>query len=280
MRCSIIIPAYNEAKAISDVIQNLRQVRPEDEIIVIDDGSKDNTAALAQQAGARVIKHNVNTGYGSALKTGIRHASSEIVVFFDADGQHNPQDIEALVQELTHCDMVVGARPKGYGAIRRRSGKWFLYRVAEYLVSRKIPDLNSGLRAVHKETALAFMHLLPNGFSLTTTITLAMMRSGYQVHYLPIEIKTRIGKSTVSLTDFFRTLLLITRMITLFAPLKIYLPFSGILLIPGFISLAIDVQNKNLTDTTVILWLFSLIIFLFGLMADAIALTSRKGVNK
>jgi hypothetical protein len=172
--------------------------------------------------------------------------------------------------------MAVGARPRGSGAWGRRSGKWFLYRVANYLVGRKIPDLNSGLRAIRRTLALQFTHLLPNGFSLSTTLTLALFRSGYRVSYIPIEVQERVGKSTVSPVDFFKTLFLILRMITLFAPLRIFLPACGLLLIIGIPSLIWDLWHHNITDTTVLIWVMTLVIFLFGLLADTISLVSRK----
>ena len=279
-RCTIIIPAYNEAAVIEAVVNKLRAARPHDEILVIDDGSNDATAPLAQKAGARVIHHKYNMGYGASLKTGMRHAASDTLVFFDGDGQHNPQDIQKLIDQLESNDMVVGARPKGSGAISRRSGKWFLYRVAEYLVGRKIPDLNSGLRTLRRSLALELIHLLPNGFSLTTTITLAMMSLGYQVEYVPIQIQERSGKSTVSIRDFFRTIMLILRMITLFAPLKIFIPTAITLAFIAIPSLTYDLLHTNISDTTVVLWLFCLIIFLFGLLADSISVANRKGTKQ
>jgi glycosyltransferase involved in cell wall biosynthesis len=275
---SIIIPAYNEAKAIGPVVERLKKDRSNDEILVIDDASTDQTAQLAEVAGARVIRHQFNLGYGGALKTGIRHAKHETLMFFDADDQHDAKDIQPIVDALKTSDMAVGARPKGSGALYRRSGKWILHKVANYLVGHQIPDLNSGLRAIKRELGFQFLHLLPNGFSFTTTITLAMLRSGYQVAYVPIQIKERIGKSTLSLKDFFRTLFLIIRMITLFAPLKIYIPTSCILLLVGGPSLIYDIFHHNITDTTVLLWMMAVVIFFFGLLADMVALVSRRDV--
>ncbi len=273
---SILVPAYNEEKAITQVIERLKKMRPNDEILVIDDASRDRTGELARQAGARVIRHPYNLGYGGALKTGIRHARHEHLLFFDADDQHDPEDIQPLVDALRNTDMVVGARPKGSGALYRRSGKWFLLKVANYLVGRSIPDLNSGLRAIRRRVALQFIHLLPDGFSLTTTITLALMRSGYMVQYIPIRVQPRIGHSTVSLKDFFRTLFLILRMITLFAPLKIFLPVSGALALIGIPTLLYDLWKGNIGDVTVLLWVMSLLMFVFGLLADTLSLVSRK----
>jgi glycosyltransferase involved in cell wall biosynthesis len=275
---TIIIPAFNEEKSISQVVARLQRARPRDEILVIDDASTDRTAELATEAGARVLRHQYNLGYGGALKTGIRHAAHSILMFFDADDQHDPADIAAIVQALETSDMSVGARPKGSGALYRRSGKWLLHRAANYLVGRKIPDLNSGLRAIRRELALQFIHLLPNGFSFTTTLTLAVIRSGYQVTYVPIAVKERVGKSTVSLKDFFRTFFLIIRMTTLVAPLKIFLPVSLFLLVLALPSLIYDIYRENITDTTVLLGTMSVFIFLFGLLADMVALVSRRDI--
>jgi glycosyltransferase involved in cell wall biosynthesis len=276
---TILIPAFNEEKAIASVVERLKKSHPDDEILVVDDASTDQTAKLAETAGARVIRHQFNLGYGGALKTGIRHAQNEILMFFDADDQHDPADIHPIVEALENTDMAVGARPKGSGALYRRSGKWFLHRVANYLVGHPIPDLNSGLRAIRRNLALQFLHLLPNGFSFSTTITLALMRSGFQVAYVPIKVKERIGKSTLSLKDFFKTLFLIIRMITLFAPLKIYVPVTGLLLLIAIPSLIYDILQHNITDTTVLLWLMTVVIFLFGLLADTVALMSRRDLR-
>lgn len=273
---SILIPAFNEEKSITRVVERLKTSRPEDEILVIDDASTDRTAELAESAGARVIRHHFNLGYGGALKTGVRHARHEILMFFDADDQHDPKFITPIVEALGEADMAVGARPKGSGSLHRRSGKWFLRKVANYLVGQPIPDLNSGLRAIRKNLAIQFLHLLPNSFSLTTTLTLALLRSGYQAVYVPIEVRDRIGKSTVSLGDFFRTLFLIVRMITLFAPLKIFMPAAALLIAIAIPFLIYDLSQKNITDTTVLLWIMGLVIFLFGLLADTISLISRK----
>ncbi|HEX5033595.1 MAG TPA: glycosyltransferase family 2 protein [bacterium] len=278
---SIIIPAYNEEAAIASVIEQVRRARPDDEILVVDDASTDRTAELASAAGAHVIRHRHNLGYGGSLKTGIRHARHETVVFFDADDQFYPEDIGKLVEALGDADMAVGERPQGSGALSRRSGKWFLYKVANYLVGYQIPDLNCGLRALRRDLAAQFLHLLPNGFSLTTTITLAAIRSGYQVNYLPIRLKERTtGKSRVSIRDFFRTMLLIVRMIALFAPLRIFIPASAFLAAVAVPCLVYDIFHRDIGDTTVLLWLASMMLFVFGLLADTVALVSRQGTRE
>ena len=275
---SILIPAYNEEAVIASVIEQVRRARPDDEILVIDDASTDRTAEIAAAAGAHVIRHRHNLGYGGALKTGIRHAKHETIVFFDADDQFFPEDIGKLIDALGESDMAVGQRPQGSGALSRRSGKWFLYKVANYLVGYEIPDLNCGLRALRRELAAQFLHLLPNGFSLTTTITLAAIRSGYQVNYLPIQLKERTtGKSRVSMKDFFRTMLLIVRMIALFAPLRIFIPASAFLAALAIPCLVYDIVHRNIGDTTVLLWLAAMMLFFFGLLADTVALVSRQG---
>ena len=183
-----------------------------------------------------MIRHRHNKGYGAALKAGIRAAAREIVVTFDADGQFDTNDITKLVDALEESDMAVGVRPQGAGSPTiRKPGKWLLSRTANYLAETRIPDLNCGFRALRVETAKRFLNLLPNGFSFTTTITLAMFKEGYNVAYLPIVVHPRTaGKSSVRVADGFNTLLLIIRIIALFDPLKVFLPTSALLFLLEF----------------------------------------------
>jgi glycosyltransferase involved in cell wall biosynthesis len=198
IKVSIIIPAYNEEKIIQNVINDIKKSRITDEIIVIDDGSIDNTYKQAKETGVIVLHHSYNQGYGAAIKTGIRHASGNVLLFIDADGQHKAEDIEKVIEPINEYDMVVGARSRHSKiSFLRRFGKTFLKIYASYLAGMEIPDLNSGFRAVKKDVAYEFIHLYPNGFSLTTTITMACIFSGYSIKYVSIDSLEREGKSKI-----------------------------------------------------------------------------------
>ena len=202
---SILIPAYHVEKTIAGIVHRIRSLYPGHEILVIDDGSSDRTADEAQKAGAFVLSHPFNRGYGAALKTGLRRARGEIVVFLDGDGEHHPEDIQRLLNAMEEAHMAVGARAILYRGPLKRWGKWILTQTAQIIVQKKIPDLNSGLRALRRPLALRFLSRLPDGFSLTTTLTLLMFRGGYRVCYLPIRVSPRVGESTVRPLDFFKT---------------------------------------------------------------------------
>ena len=278
LKISIIIPAYNEEKKIQDVIDDIKNTRINDEIIVVDDGSSDNTFELAKRTGVKVFRHSYNRGYGAAIKTGIRNASGDVVLFIDADGQHKAEDIEKVIEPIQNYDMVVGARSKGSVISNfRRSGKMFMKKYASYLAGKEIPDLNSGLRAVKKDVALEFMHLYPNGFSLTTTITIACILSGYSVKYVPIETLERVGKSKIKpFSDGFNFIMLITRTTMLFNPFKVFLPVAAILMIFGVIDLLYEIiYYFNVSSASILLITSSIIIFFFGLLADQISEVRR-----
>jgi glycosyltransferase involved in cell wall biosynthesis len=259
---SVVIPAYNEEAGLAPVLERLFDVLStgtnEFEVIVVDDGSTDGTLAVAEtiaeryvyqarkypedrmngsvtlaepSSPLRVISHGVNKGYGAALKTGVRAARHDLVVMMDSDGQHDPCDVLRLAALAGGCDMVVGARSNGsYAPTLRKPGKWLLRVTANYLAGTKIPDLNSGLRAFHRDLALRFAHILPNGFSFTTTLTLACLKEHYKITWTPITVVKRTGHSTVNpLTDGYNTFILILRTIVLFDPLKVFLPPSLLL---------------------------------------------------
>jgi glycosyltransferase involved in cell wall biosynthesis len=230
---TIIIPAYNEEEGIANVITQLKELFKNGyyEILVIDDGSTDNTYKLATDTGVKVVRHPYNKGYGAALKTGIRNAEADVVLFIDADGQHQPSDIKKIIQYIGEYDMVVGARTKKSKiSLLRRPGKKILSITANYLAGMKIPDLNSGFRALEKSIAQEFMHILPNSFSFSTTITLALINSGYSVKYVPIEAPGGVGTSKIKpFRDGFNFIMLIIRTIVLFDPLKVFLPISIVL---------------------------------------------------
>lgn len=275
---TVIIPAYNEEKVIADVIADIKALKKNYEILVVDDGSTDNTYNVIKDLGIKIIRHPRNKGYGAALKTGIRSASGDIVLTMDADGQHNPEDIPRLLEHIDECDMVVGERTKGsHFSALRKPGKALLGWVANYLAGVRIPDLNSGFRVIRKELASRLLHILPNGFSFSTTITLAVIKEDYDIKYVPIQTRKRIGKSTVSYLDAFKTLMLILRIINLFSPLKVFLPMSillGIVGIPYFLYQLIFLSN--ISEISVILITSSILIFFFGLLADQLAAIRRE----
>lgn len=276
---TIIIPAHNEEEGIADVINGVKRLNKGYETIVVDDGSTDNTYKLASETDVKVIRHPYNKGYGAALKTGIRNAEADIVLFMDADGQHKPSDIKKLIQYVgEEYDMVVGARTKKSKiSLLRRPGKKVLSITANYLAGMKIPDLNSGFRALKKEVALEFMHILPNSFSFSTTITLALITSGYSIKYVPIEAPERVGTSKIKpFRDGFRFILMIVRTIALFNPLKIFLPISLLLFLSGASYLIYEViVYVDISDTSLLLIISSLLIFFFGILSDQVSVLIR-----
>ena len=277
---TVILPAFNEEKNIPLTVSRLLEMYPEYEILVVDDGSEDDTAKLAETEGAQVIRNRVNKGYGASLKQGMRKAKGDIVVFMDADGQHDCKDVSRLVEGLDGCDMVVGERSKEDMETIRKPGKWILSVVADFLVGQHIPDINSGFRAFYREDGLSYLPILPNGFSLTTTLTLAMMKEGRDVRYVPIRIFPRGGgQSRVRyFRDGAKTLLLISRVIMLFNPLKIFAPVSAILLFLGVLYTAWTIiYLSNITETSILLLLSGLGTFLFGLLADQLSNIRRGG---
>ncbi len=275
---SIIIPAYNEELAIASVIAEVRQVcNGHDiaaEIIVVDDGSLDNTARLALSAGARVLRHRSNRGYGAALKSGIAAASNEQIVITDADGTYPSEYIPTVLDELERADMVVGARigAKVKIPLVRRPAKWVLNRVANYLSDARIPDLNSGLRAFRRSVAMQYFAILPDQFSWTTTITLAMHCDKYAVTYIAINYLPRKGRSKIVPWDAGSFLVLILRTIMLFRPIRIFLPVVLVCLSYGVVKTAIDLSHQpNISASALLALMSALLILLIGMMADAVA---------
>jgi len=281
-KVSVVIPAYNEAEGLSVIVPKLRHLAEVAEVIVVDDNSTDSTVDAAAAAGARVIRQPYNKGYGASLKRGIREAASDVVVIMDSDGQHNPDDIARMLDTMgkNQYDMVVGARSGQSHLPRlRRPGKVLLHWVAQFLVSQKIPDLNSGFRAFRRERALEFMHILPNGFSFTTTLTLALMKAGYSVGYVPIRATARVGgKSAVNfLRDGLQTGLLIIRVITLFNPLKVFAPVSLVLLLAGIIYGLWGIGvNRHIPSGALLSILVGLVILCFGILSDQVAVIVRE----
>jgi glycosyltransferase involved in cell wall biosynthesis len=271
---SVVIPAYNEGAAIGSLISNLRLAGPWHEIIVVDDGSSDDTGRRASEAGAIVIRHPYNKGNGASVKTGIRRASGEFVVILDGDGQHRPADAVRLVGRLGEYDLAVGARsPATQAGTARRVGNAALNWLASYLTEQRIPDLTSGLRAARREYLLEFLHLLPNGFSTPTTTTLAFIKAGYSVCFEPIEAMTRQGESKIRLgSDGVQFLVILLKVITIFSPMRIFLPLSAAsFLVGSAYALWTIATQSHVTNSSVLLILLSVIIFLVGLVSEQIS---------
>lgn len=271
---SILIPAFNEAASIGSVVRELLDAARWREILVIDDGSSDDTGAQASVAGARVIRHPYNKGNGAAVKTGIRHATGRFVLIADADGQHRPADAARLVSYLDRYDLVVGARSSGTQAsLTRRLGNSVLNRMASYLTRQPIPDLTSGFRAARRECLLEFLHLLPNGFSTPTTTTLAFMKAGYSVRFEPVDAAQRQGASNIRLgSDGVQFVLILLKVITIFSPLRIFLPVSVASFLIGAAYAAWTIATQShVTNSSVLLILLSVVIFLVGLVSEQIS---------
>ena len=284
IKISVIVPIYNEEQIIAQVINGLknelRKLDLEYEIIAVNDGSSDKTLEILENIKEiNLISHPYNKGYGASLKAGARYAKFDWLLFFDADGQHNPEYIKELIKHTNQYDIIIGARQGYKGPILRQPGKKLIHWVANYLAGHKIPDLNCGLRLLKKEHFLKLLHILPDGFSLSTTTTLAFLKEGLNVKYVPITVNKRVGRSSLKMIDGFETLMLIIRLIMLFSPLKIFLPVS----IVGFvisIGWAIyDLINSNfqvISKSSGFLFVASLLVFLFGLLADQVAAIRRE----
>ncbi len=277
---TVLVPCYNEEDAIEGMIDGLSSVlRGRDcELLVVDDGSTDASAEALERVKARtprlrVVHHDENIGYGAALKTGIRHARSELVVIIDADGTYPSDRIPELVDRCQEADMIVGARTGDdveYSRVRKVP-KVFLKAYASWLTGRHIPDMNSGLRVFRRDVAERFLRILPDGFSFTTTITMAMMRNRYRVEFVPISYKPRVGESKIKpIRDTVRFAQLILRTGMYFGPLRVLGPVIVLLGIGFVASLAYDFVHNDLTETTMLFLLFTLNTGMFALLADMI----------
>lgn len=277
---TIVIPAKNEAAGLHRVLPLIRKAFPDVEILVIDDGSTDDTAEVAVNHGARVVTHPRSLGNGAAIKSGARAARGDTIVFMDADGQHKPEDIARLLAELNNgYDMVVGARSVAsqagaHRAIANTFYNWF----ATWMVGQTVSDLTSGFRAVKAELFRKYLYLLPNGFSYPTTITMSFFRAGYVVGYIPIEAPARIGKSHIRLfRDGARFFLIIFKIGTLFAPLKLFLPISF-----AFFATACSyylytfLSFGRFTNMSALLFITAILVFLMGLISEQISALNYK----
>ena len=278
---TIVIPAFNEADALGPVVEGLLAAFPESELVVIDDGSTDDTGNIAKMAGASVITHDKYCGYGAALRTGTRKASREYVLFCDSDGQHSVEDVGRVIDACDDHDMVVGARGRdSHASLVRRPGKMVLRVFGNYLAGQKIPDLNSGLRMIRREVLLKYLHVMPQGFSFSTTSTFAMLKTNRRVKWIPIKVAKRVGTSTVQQWKHGpQTLMLMLRLTVLFEPLKVFLRVAGLLFLLTMASLGIDIyvsRRLNIGDTTVLLGVATLLVFLFGLLCDQVSALRRE----
>ena len=271
---TIIIPAYNEAEVIAGIVAELKDLYPDYEIIVINDGSTDATAVAAQSAGAKVFSHPYNIGNGAAIKSGIRAATGDILVFMDGDGQHHPHEIAKLLEHLPEYDMVVGARSAAdQASLSRALGNKLYNWFASYVAKFSIKDLTSGFRAVKAHVARNFLYLLPNTYSYPTTLTLGVLRSGMSVKYRPISIRERSkGKSNIRLiSDGVRFFMIITRICTLYSPMRVFLPVSFIMFLLGVINyLYTFVIHSRFTNMSVFLFVASIIVFMMSLISEQI----------
>ena len=278
---SIVIPAKNEGGAIGDVVTAAVKQYPEAEIIVVDDGSTDNTADAARDAGAKVVQHPESLGNGAAVKAGARAATGDIIAFMDGDGQHSASEFGPLLQKLDEgFDMAIGARSSDMHAnVGRLAANGIYNVVASWLTNRRIPDLTSGFRVVRANLFKKFLYLLPNGFSYPTTITMAFMRAGYPICFEPIPVAKRIGKSHIRpIRDGVRFMVIIFKIATLYSPLKIFLPISSLFFATGLGWYVYTyVSSGRFTNMSMLLFSASVIIFLIGLISEQItALTYSK----
>jgi glycosyltransferase involved in cell wall biosynthesis len=277
---SIVIPAFNEAESIASVVGVLREAAPWREIIVVDDGSSDDTGARAAAAGATVVRHAYNIGNGAAVKNGIRRAAGDYVLIVDADGQHPPEDALRLVARLGEYDLVVGARAvETQATSARRAGNGALNRLASYLTGRQIPDLTSGFRGARTSGLREFLHLLPNGFSTPTTTTLAFIKGGYSLTFEPIHARQRSGQSKIRLArDGAKFLMIIFKIVTLFSPMRIFAPLSAAALLLGAAYGAWNViVHARIPNGSVLLILFAVVVFLVGLVSEQISALRFEG---
>ena len=275
MKISVVIPVHNEAQAIGETVRSIRRQVPDAEVLVIDDGSTDDSAMVAREAGAYVWSHPYNIGNGAAIKTGIRLASGDKIVLMDGDGQHDPEDVPRLLEAAERYDMVVGARDAGGHANSFRFTANQIYNlIARYATQFPVKDLTSGFRVIEKETATRYLYLLPNSFSYPTTLTLAYLRSGRTVIYCPIQARKRgEGKSKIKLfRDGSRFFLILIKIITLFSPFRIFLPVSLLFLLLGLANYAFTYfTSGRFTNMSALLLITSVIIFMIGLVSEQIA---------
>jgi glycosyltransferase involved in cell wall biosynthesis len=273
-KVTVIIPAYNEAGSIGNIVSEIKSLYPDFEIIVINDGSVDDTAAEATKGGATVYSHPYNVGNGAAIKSGIRLASGDITVFMDGDGQHNPQDIATLLKYIPEYDMVVGARTlSGQASLGRAVGNKIYNWLGSYVTKFPIQDLTSGFRAIKSNIARNFLYLLPNTYSYPTTITLGVLRNGNSIKYIPIESPKRTkGKSGINLfSDGVRFFMIIIRISTLYSPMRVFLPVSIVMFLLGLTRYLYSyITEGRFTNMSALLFVTAVMIFMMSLISEQI----------
>jgi glycosyltransferase involved in cell wall biosynthesis len=279
---SVIIPAYNEAEGLKGLLEKMTRegYNKDYEIIIVDDGSTDGTGTIAAEFPVRVVRHSSNKGYGASLKTGVRKASGDYVITMDSDGQHDPKYLPEISKLLLEHDMAIGTRSAASHQVKNRQmGKRVIRWVGEYLVEQKLPDYNSGFRGFKKELIHGMLHIMPNGFSFSTTSTLAFLKEGYSIGTMPIDVAPRQGRSSnvKFIKDGSKTILLILRIIMLFNPLKIFLPASVIMTLGG---LAFGIYGfivaSRFANSAIVLTILGMFLFFIGLVADQISILNRK----
>ena len=283
-KLTVILPAFNEEPFVASVIektkQTLSQWSQSWEVIVVDDGSTDRTAQIAADASVKILRHDENLGYGASIRDGIKAADGEWIAILDADGSYDPSLLLELLECLPQYDQVNGARNSEQGSLKflRTPTKWAIRRLAEWVSGRKIPDLNTGFKVFKRNIAMRYLWVLPEGFSCSTSLTLAFLCNGYRVKYIAIPYRKREGKSKFHpVRDTLNYILTIIRMMTFFRPLRIFLPvafaFGGIAVIKGLFS--IFTSESGLHDADVILAVAAVLIFSLGLLADLVVSQKR-----
>jgi len=281
LQTSVIVPVYNEEDAVRISLDRIRDLNlfKKYEFLYIDDGSEDNTYDIIRQYPVKAIRHTANKGYGAALKSGIRQASGAKLILMDGDGQHDPKYIGEIDSLLEDYDMVIGERTAGSHHVKKRkAGKKIIRKVGEYLVEQKLPDYNSGYRGIHAEQIRTMLHIMPNGFSFSTTSTLAYLKEGYNIATHPIDVTKRIGrKSNVRpVKDGTKTFMLIFRIIMLFNPMKVFLPASITIFLAGFgFGLYGYLAFDRFSNGAMVLTVLGMFLFFIGLLADQIAIMNR-----
>lgn len=274
MEVTVVLPAKNESAVVADVVSRIKVLYPAYEVLVVNDGSSDETGKLAMEAGAVVVDHPYSKGNGAAIKSGARAASGDVIVFMDADGQHDPEDIARLVAGVeAGYDLVVGARQQGSQAsLGRGLANGFYNRLASYMTGHRVEDLTSGFRAVRADKFREFLYLLPNGFSYPTTSTMAFFRAGYSVVYEPIHAAQRVGKSHIKpLKDGMRFLLIIFKIGTLYSPLKLFAPIAALAFMLATVWYGYTLASEGrFTNMSALLYTGSVMVFLMGLISEQV----------